>query len=277
MKRLILLVTMFCMMFATTAFAEVVNTDVNFDNNYIEVTEMGLPKKSDAQIGQKKVHARKAAILNGYVALLAEAKLIAVEASQANEDEGFASSMAQSRLSGAVRGAKITKEEWNPDECIYTVTLRMPIYGATNSVASATMPKVERQPIMSSENYAQARTLSKHGNINLATNVNYTGVIIDCRGLNIDKAMSPTIVDETNEPIYGYKNLDYDYVVANGMVGYSKTLVDCPRAGSNPLTIKAIGVKRNCSPMISNADAAKLLAENEVTHFLENTNVVFVF
>jgi hypothetical protein len=263
-------------MVASTAFAEVVNSDVNFDNNYIEVEAMGLPKKTDTKIGQKKVHARKSAILNGYVALIAEAKEVAVEASQANEDEEFASSSAQARLNGAVRGAKIIKENWNPDEEIYTVTLRMPIHGV-GSIASAVTPKHEtKQAFYNPAEYAKDKGLAKTGNVNFATNGHYTGVVVDCRGLNIKKAMSPVIADETKSPIYGYKNLDYDYVVSNGMVGYSNDISNVPRAGSNPMVIKAIGVKGNSSPIISNIDANNMLAENEVTHFLDTTNVVFV-
>lgn len=276
LKKCIILLAMFCMMMST-AFAEVVDSDVNFDDNYITITEVGLPKKGDTQIGQKKVHARKAAILNGYVALLAEAKQIAIEASQTNEDEGFASSSAQSRLSGAVRGAKIIHEEWDPSEEIYTVTMCMPIYGVTNSVAAAVMPRQEKQSFQQSAAYARERSLAKEGDIKLATEGNYTGVVIDCRGLDIRKAMSPVVVDESNSPIYGYKNLDYDYVVANGMVGYSHDIGSYSRAGSKPMFIKAVGVKGFSSPRISNADAAKLLAENEMTHFMDNTRVVFVF
>jgi len=66
-----------------------------------------------------------------------------------------------------------------------------------------------------------------------------------------------------------------DYVVANGMVGYTRDITDHNRAGSTPLVVKAIGVK-GASPIVSNEDATKILAENEKSGFLSDTRVVFV-
>ena len=277
MKRFFVLLTMLCVLITNTAFAQTLDSITNFEDNYVTVTEMGLPKKGDTNIGAKKAHARKAAILNGYSALIAEVKGIQVTDEMTTEDLAFSSGSVNARLSGVVRNAKIVKEEWNPTEETYTVTLRMPIFGATNSVASAVIPRNEpKQPFMQATSYVQEKGLTQLSHESLATNGNYTGVIIDCRGLDVKRAMSPNIVDETNAPVYGHKNLNPDYIVEHGMVSYSKDINNCPRAGHNPMVLKAVGVKGTSSPRISNADTAKLLGENEVSHFLDNTNVVFV-
>ncbi|MBO6304965.1 MAG: hypothetical protein J6M62_07820 [Selenomonadaceae bacterium] len=106
----------------------------------------------------------------------------------------------------------------------------------------------------------------------------FTGLIVDCRGLDLNPVMSPVIRNAQNEPIYGYKNLDYDKVVSVGMAGYAKNLNEnTERAGKNPLVVKAIRVENNNSyPVISTEDANKVLVENSASHFLDNCAVVFV-
>ena len=105
----------------------------------------------------------------------------------------------------------------------------------------------------------------------------YTGLIVDCRGLGLQPVMSAVIKNESGQPIYGYKNLNYDMVVEKGMVGYTNDITRAPRAGSNPLVVKALSLdNHNGTPVISTADANRVLIENGATGFLDQTNVVFV-
>lgn len=104
----------------------------------------------------------------------------------------------------------------------------------------------------------------------------YTGVIIDCTGLGLRPAMSPVIKAENGQPIYGYKNLDVDKVVANGMASYAHSDAEATRAGANPLRLRAVSVDRSANPVLSAGDANLLLLENSASGFLDATNVVFV-
>ena len=80
------------------------------------------------------------------------------------------------------------------------------------------------------------------------------------------------------ESIYGYKNLDYDYVVSHGMAGYAHDMSKATRAGSKPLIVKAQSmVGQGVNPVLSMRDADKVLLENQATHFLDKTNVVFLY
>ena len=106
---------------------------------------------------------------------------------------------------------------------------------------------------------------------------NYTGLIIDASGLGLRTAMSPVIKTTAGEPIYGYKNLDSSKVIKNGMAGYTHDINQkTTRAGSKPLVIRAIGVDHYFNPVVSVGDAQIILKENDRTHFLDDTNVVFV-
>jgi hypothetical protein len=89
--------------------------------------------------------------------------------------------------------------------------------------------------------------------------------------------MSPVIKNVKGKPIYGYKNPDYDKVIQNGMASYAKDMSNASRAGSNPLIVRAVGLENhNGTPILSVADANRVLIENGATHFLDNTNVVFL-
>ena len=104
----------------------------------------------------------------------------------------------------------------------------------------------------------------------------YTGVIIDCTGLGLRPAMSPVIKAENGRPIYGYKNLDSDKVVASGMASYARSDADATRAGTNPLRLRAVSIDNGANPVLSANDANRLLLENGASGFLDATNVVFL-
>ena len=92
--------------------------------------------------------------------------------------------------------------------------------------------------------------------------------------------MSPVIKNSDKQKIYGHENLDYDQIVVSGMASYADDTSDeisRSRAGNNPLVIKATGLADlNATPIVSNADADKILAANQHDGFLNNCAVVFV-
>ena len=105
----------------------------------------------------------------------------------------------------------------------------------------------------------------------------FTGLVVDCRGLGLKPVMSPVIKNAEGTPIYGHKNLDYDKVVAQGMAAYTTDPEKLPRAGSNPLVVKAVSLdNHNGNPVISVADANRVLLENGKSAFLDNLQVVFL-
>ena len=105
----------------------------------------------------------------------------------------------------------------------------------------------------------------------------FTGLVVDCRGLGLNCAMSPVVKNKKGEAIYGHKNLDYDLVISKGMVSYSTDINNYDRAGSKPLVVKAIALENfNGNPIISVADANRVLIENQKAGFLDQMNVVFV-
>lgn len=106
----------------------------------------------------------------------------------------------------------------------------------------------------------------------------YTGLIIDCRGLGLKSVMSPIIKNINGTKIYGHKDLDVDRIIREGMADYVSNPQKVSRAGFNPLIIRALSLgDDNSTPVISIEDSNRLLIENHATRFLKELKVVFLF
>lgn len=107
---------------------------------------------------------------------------------------------------------------------------------------------------------------------------NYTGLIVDCRGLKLKLIMSPVIFNSKGTPIYGHKNLDDEKIISKGLVAYIDDPAAVDRAGDNPLVVKPIRLDfDNSTPVLSLADSNRVLIENYATKFLKDLKVVFLF
>ena len=106
----------------------------------------------------------------------------------------------------------------------------------------------------------------------------YSGVIVDCRGLGLQTAASPVIKDESGKIIYGDKDLDFDKINELGMAEYTTSIQDsAARAGTHPLIVKAVKLENfNCNPVISNADAERLVLADRINEFFKDLKVVFL-
>ena len=192
-------------------------------------------------------------------------------------------------INALISGSKIILEGYDA-EGNYFVVIGVPIYGVKDSVAKTVFKPVDKEDFPPpSENKIVAG--------------NYTGLIIDCGDTELNPVLSPVVRDATNKSIYSYNNLDYDKVISKGMVGYEKNSDEkilllnstgtkifkqiggsillasdekISRAGSNPLIIKAQSLDAdNTCPIVSEDDADRILAENQISHFLDEGSVVF--
>lgn len=106
----------------------------------------------------------------------------------------------------------------------------------------------------------------------------YTGLIVDCRGLELQPVMSPVVKNVNGTKIYGHKNLDIDRVIREGMADYINDTENVDRAGVNPLVVKAVSVENfNSNPVLNIPDSNRVLIENHATKFLNDLKVVFLF
>ena len=109
----------------------------------------------------------------------------------------------------------------------------------------------------------------------------FTGLLIDARGTEISPALSPKVLNEDGDVIYGFADVDRQFSLEQGMIGYLK---DPQAARSNerikgrPFEIKALNSsgKNNADLVISNADGLRLRQMNREQSFLREARVMVV-
>ena len=347
MKRLFRLVTAlvatFTMFFFSTASAFAAE-GVNWEESTIVVKGMGLTPLNAKNPAQARMLARRAAIVDGYRLLAELIKGVNVDAETTVENLAVRNDTVRTKVNACIQGAGIISENDNPEG--YEVTMQINMFGDTNPLAAAVIPKpefkepfpepddsvepskieksvesdvntqsetkpdsaksslmvyntalplsardltlqygllplsVESSVAVSEKPVKKARTKKDSSLLLEKTTTSdelFTGLVVDCRGLGLNCAMSPVIKNKKGEAIYGHKNLDYDLVISKGMVSYTTDIDNYDRAGSKPLVVKAISLENfNGNPVISVADANRVLIENKKAGFLDQMNVVFV-
>ena len=109
----------------------------------------------------------------------------------------------------------------------------------------------------------------------------FSGLIVDARGLGIKPVLSPKIVDENNQEIYGPAFISREIAVQNGICIYESNLAAARlnfRVLENPLVVKAIRkIKTDGTELvISNTDALKIRSASEHLAFLKQCRVIIV-
>lgn len=150
-----------------------------------------------------------------------------------------------------------------------SVSLSLPLYGE-DSLSSVLLT-----PWESKASPSPAKNQSGAGG-------GYTSLVIDCtewedkNDTALDPVLMPCVRDEAGRTIYGHEYAGYDTAVKKGIVLYaadSRTEM----AGSRPLVIRVASLAdESGTPIVSCADAEKILLENTYTHFLEDAAVVIV-
>jgi hypothetical protein len=109
----------------------------------------------------------------------------------------------------------------------------------------------------------------------------FTGLIIDCRGIALSPAMVPVILGEDGQVVYGTAYVSRDHAREEGMAAYARGLAkarDNPRVGPKPLIVKGLRTvkARSSDIVISNADAGKIKGAGSNISFLHRGRVLFV-
>ncbi|MBR4903970.1 MAG: hypothetical protein IKZ53_04815 [Selenomonadaceae bacterium] len=272
-----------------------------WDNNRLTAKGFGLPpEKFIDNPYQAKLMARRAALMDAYRLLAEQAKEIHITATKTIGSEIEAGSIKKGKIDAVIKGAELLSVEYGEDNTC-TVIVSVPIYGVKDSLSKVVFKPEGKKNFPLPNRYK------------ISTG-NYTGLIIDCGDSDLKPVLSPVIRNENNQFVYSYSNLDYEKVLSRGMVGYVKkeSVANNPllipnktgkymplsytkiienklllvtsanvnnnasRAGNNPLIIKATGMSDdNSCPIISAEDSDRILAENQISHFLDDGAVIF--
>lgn len=221
---------------------------------------------------------REAAIMAAQRNLIGIVKGMSIDSETTMRDLIIESDVVNRKITGTLRGAQIVEEKSMPDGGYY-VKMRVPIYGVSDSIASAVLPSLlpdSPKPFEKVYKPISSETAEVQG-------AGYTGVIVDASGLGLEPTFSPVIYDTNGRAVYGIENLQYDAIITEGMVGYSQSVGEgTDRAGVKPLVVKAVQVRgggnstNQVNAVVSVEDADKILLANESSHILDRCAVVFV-
>jgi hypothetical protein len=164
------------------------------------------------------------------------------------------------------------------------VKLRLPLYGELSQIVTPSgVEKRISTPLP--QNAARLAALASEtvtpGADAWKADEPATGLIIDARGLGFRPAIWPHLYDESGTEIYGFNARGYVCADDRGISGYARETVvskSNERAGAKPLIIKALGtaVQGRSDLIISNTDAARVLALEAKDSFLQHCRVVIV-
>lgn len=257
------------------SFSAKVDAATNWNTNVIKVTGMGVANPKMAMTpAHAAMMARRAAVADAYRQLAEAVNGVQVDAETTVEQMMLTNDTVRTKISATIKGAQIVSEGELAGGG-YSVTLELPLFGETNSIAESVFDRpayVEPFPTPAPDYIPPVvDTRPTYGG--------YTGLVVDCRGLGqINFVMSPVIKDVRGQKIYGHKNLDPDRIIREGMASYARDMYEASRAGSNPLVVRAVSLADlNANPVLSPEDADFVLYENNRSHFLENVAVVFLY
>lgn len=241
-----------------------------------------------------KLMARRAAIVDAQRNLLESIKGISVDSETTMENYIVTSDLVKTKINGVVTGARVISEEFK--DGTYHVVMAAPLYGigsvgdvAIRAVMGDSQPQpmplpspsytapVENTALPSVTTTTTTTTTVTPGQSTQAVS-GYTGLVIDAKGLPLERTFCPGIFDTNGRAIYGVHNVDPDYAVKHGVAAYAqgaeawnRAESGLSRAGARPLIIKAVGLrertKHQCDIVVSPEDGDRILAENQRSGF----------
>jgi hypothetical protein len=109
----------------------------------------------------------------------------------------------------------------------------------------------------------------------------HTGVMIDARGLAIQAALFPNIVDEQGQPLYTPERVEREAAIQQGYMTYARAFDQAPvlaRIGENPLVVRALRVASatRVDLVLSQAEASRLRDYAATYRLLRQCRVVIL-
>lgn len=250
---------------------------VNWSEGYVEAVGIGAPPQRNLGMPQARPMALRAAQVDAYRNLLEVVNGVRVDSTTTVKDFAVESDIINTQVQGIVKGAKTMKQEYLSDGTV-EVTVRMPMAG---NFAAVIVPRIlekrqaaPRAPAAPAAPQPPATPPASGGEV-------FTGLVVDARGIQARPAMSPRIIDEKGQEIYGSMNVEREYAVQQGMSGYARDLTAAQsnaRVTNSPVTVKGLkteGAGRS-DIVIANADAEKIRASGDNQSFLKKCRVMIV-
>jgi hypothetical protein len=266
------------------------NGSVNWSEGVMMATGIGAPPEKYYGKPQARPMALRAAQLDAYRNLLEVTEGVRINSTTVVKDAMVESDMIRSQVNGMVKGSRVVKKEYLSDGTV-EVTIAMSIRGGFAQLILPedikpvpeirTIPPSPPAPPVPEEVTPPPTPAVPEATTPAVAPAVYTGLVVDARGLGARPAMSPKIMDERGQEVYGSAYVSREYAVQQGMAGYAKDMTASqtnPRVTDQPLTVKGLKTEGpgQSNLVISNADADKIRGASENLSFLKQCRVMIV-
>lgn len=261
---------MLVLLFAVSLFAQ---GEIDWERRVVRATGIGAPNPNAPNMAAKRAGAINAAKMVALRDLLATIKGMYVSSSQTVENYMTTSDVVKSQVEGIAKAFKVVGKPKYFDDGSVEVTVEMSIDGDLSALLTDGMEYGVTEPVEMGTSY-------ENNTQNTASGV-YTGLVVDCRDISLRPALSPKILDENGQEVYGSAYVSKDFAVQQGMMGYLKDISKAKgnvRVGENPFIVKAINVDgaNKTDIVISNEDALKIKELSQNLSFLRECRVISV-
>ena len=239
---------------------------INWSKGVIQAKGIGAPPEKLNGNPNSRSTALKAARLDAYRKILEVIKEVRIDGNTLVGDYAAENDVIMSKIESMVQSAEVVKKEYLSDGTV-EITMNMNLHGGFSQL-------VLPEDIRSLESI---KPVTPAGN----SSSFYTGMVVDARGLKAMPVMSPKILDENGQEVYGPAFVSREYAVQRGLNGYAKNLAAAQinqRVSDNPLTVRGLRTEGTgrCNIVISNADASKLRGASENLIFMKKCRVIIV-
>ena len=214
--------------------------------------------------------------------LLDTAKAIRVEHDITIGEFAGKDDVIMAKLMDMVKQAPVIQQKYLTDGTA-EVTVEMTMFGGLAQLVLPTeIQHVESiQPVKTNHKNISASPDGVKESLSNGKKEVYSGLIVDARGLAIKQVMTPRILAENREGVYGPAFVSRELAVQKGLCHYETDLATArnnEKVADNPLTVKGLRVDTpyNTDIMISNSDALKLKSASEHLMFLKKCRVIIV-
>ena len=243
------------------------NVTIDWSEGVVRVVGIGSPPDR-GNLSQKQLMAERSATSDAYRQLTDAIQGIRVDSETIVRDYVMESDTLKKYLQALIRGAQKIDQRYLDDGTI-EVELAVKLY-AVKGLSGILQPQKHLTPPLP----VKEEPSRNPGD--------YSGVIVDCRGLGLSPAMSPALMSQTGGEVYlGTVNVEPDFVITQGIVGYAHSLAQARqnvRVGANPLIIKGLSATGSfrTDVIISKEDVRQILGLDAANGTLRQARVIFV-
>ncbi|MBN2790263.1 MAG: hypothetical protein JXR69_08745 [Candidatus Delongbacteria bacterium] len=251
----------------------VVVNGVDWSNRTITATGIGAPNPDAPNMAVKRAGAINAAKMYAVRDMIATIKGMYVSSESVVENYMTTSDVVKTQVEGIAKAFRMVGKPKYFEDGSVEVTVEMSINGDLSDLVLGGETFDETAPVKEAD-YKLSDLVPDQPGV-------YTGLIIDCRAVQLRPALSPKIFNKAGTEVYGSANVSKEFAVQQGMLGYLKDVEKAKqnsRVVGNPLVISAIGVKgtNKADIIISDEDAAKIKELSTKLNFLQECRVIAI-